>query len=251
MAISISALVENAVGDVSWLPFVAAVLAAALILLRVLSRSWRSEKIWYQARAAAESVKTMSWKFMMRATPFDADKAEHLFVERLIALLDQLPDQPLTPPEPDAPQVTAAMRAVRAAPLETRLAVYRRDRIADQCAWYTGKSRYHHRRARSWDGAMLVLLLTELVLAVLRISRLNIPVAGLIAIGVATITTWIGARNFESLAVAYSVAAHELLAIRFELETLLPDEQEWSTFVDDAEDAISREHTTWSASRQG
>lgn len=42
-----------------------------------------------------------------------------------------------------------------------------------------------------------------------------------------------------------------MVLVHGELETLLPDEQERSTFVDDAEDAISREHTTWSASRQG
>jgi SMODS and SLOG-associating 2TM effector domain 3/SMODS and SLOG-associating 2TM effector domain 1 len=227
-----------------------AVIAAGLILLRVLSRSWRSEKNWYQARAAAESLKTMSWKLMMRAAPFEGDDAERLFLARLTGLLRDLSDRPIAPSRSDAPQVTDLMRRVRAAPLETRMAVYRRDRIEDQAAWYTGRATYHERRALAWDAALLTLLLVELVLAIVRISGGEIPVSSLIATGVATITTWTGARGFESLAVAYSVAAHELLAIRSEIETLALDETVWATFVNDAEEAISREHTTWSASRQ-
>ena len=33
----------------------------------------RPERIWYGARALAESVKTISWRYMMRAEPFDRD----------------------------------------------------------------------------------------------------------------------------------------------------------------------------------
>jgi SMODS and SLOG-associating 2TM effector domain 3/SMODS and SLOG-associating 2TM effector domain 1 len=247
------AAVETAQGiadDARFLDVAVAVIAAGLILIRVVSMSWRSEKVWYQARAAAESLKTMAWKFMMRSAPFDGDDAEHLFLGRLTGVLRDLPDQPITPPAPDAPQVTPTMRTVRSAQIGVRIAVYRRHRIEDQAAWYTARSAFHDRRARVWEAALLGLLLVELVLAIVRISGGELPVSSLIATGVATITTWTGARNFASLAAAYAVAAHELLAIRSEMEATTFDESTWGTFVNDAEEAISREHTTWSASRQ-
>jgi hypothetical protein len=55
-------------------------------------------------------------------------------------------------------------------------------------------------------------------------------------------------KQFEPLGNAYAVAAHELGAIRARLD-VHRTEREWAQFVSDAERAISREHTLWSASR--
>lgn len=35
----------------------------------------KPEQVWYQARALAESVKTLTWRFAMRAQPFDDTRA--------------------------------------------------------------------------------------------------------------------------------------------------------------------------------
>lgn len=42
----------------------------AALGISVLIASKRYEKSWYSARAVAESVKTSTWRYMMRAEPF-------------------------------------------------------------------------------------------------------------------------------------------------------------------------------------
>lgn len=230
------------------LDFVVVTLAALLILLRVLSRSWRSERVWHEARATAESLKTVSWRFMMRANPYHEGDAESVLFLRLRQVIEELPDQPVVPV--DAPQLTPKMREVRAAPLPVRRAVYASDRIEDQLRWYGEQAVRNDRQSRLWNAVMLFLLLGELSLALARMAGLEIGAIALVATGVAAVSTWMGARDYESLATAYSMAAHELATIRSELDLVGDDEEAWAGFVDDAEKAISREHTSWFASRR-
>lgn len=58
------------------------------------------------------------------------------------------------------------------------------------------------------------------------------------------------AKQHRALAQAYAVASQELASITSQLNRGIT-EQEWPQFVIDAEEAISREHTTWLASRVG
>ena len=56
------------------------------------------------------------------------------------------------------------------------------------------------------------------------------------------------AKQHPNLATAYGIASQELASIATELATL-PGEERWAAFVGQAEEAISREHTLWRASR--
>jgi hypothetical protein len=67
------------------------------------------------------------------------------------------------------------------------------------------------------------------------------------AVGVAA-SAWSQARQHSNLATAYSVTALELGSVLDELDALR-DESDWSKFVGESEEAISREHTLWRASR--
>lgn len=64
----------------------------------------------------------------------------------------------------------------------------------------------------------------------------------------ATGAAWLELRQHESLARAYSIATQELASVYTRLENVT-DEAVWASSVDDAEEAISREHTLWRASR--
>ena len=50
------------------------------------------------------------------------------------------------------------------------------------------------------------------------------------------------------LATAYAVAHHELGLIASRIDEIAA-EADWARFVDESEEAISREHTLWRASR--
>jgi hypothetical protein len=60
----------------------------------------------------------------------------------------------------------------------------------------------------------------------------------------ASATAWAQTKQFRILATSYAVAAQELATISIRLPHIDAD-HDWSTFVSDAELAISREHTLW------
>jgi hypothetical protein len=65
---------------------------------------------------------------------------------------------------------------------------------------------------------------------------------------VAAMTAWLQAKQHRSLAAAYTVTALELASVRSKIRHQ-QSEADWATFVSDAEEAFSREHTLWKASR--
>ena len=64
----------------------------------------------------------------------------------------------------------------------------------------------------------------------------------------ATITAWTQTKQYRNLAAAYTVTALELASVRTKIANQY-SEAEWAKFVNDAEEAFSREHTLWKASR--
>jgi SMODS and SLOG-associating 2TM effector domain 1 len=65
---------------------------------------------------------------------------------------------------------------------------------------------------------------------------------------IAAITAWLQAKQYRTLATAHTVTFLELASIHSKLPHQ-QNEAEWATFVSDAEEAFSREHTLWKASR--
>ena len=78
----------------------------------------------------------------------------------------------------------------------------------------------------------------------------NIDLLGVFSAIAAAIGAWLQLKQHRTLAAAYNVTARELRQVATLVDdTMSPDD--WANFVDQAEDAISREHTMWVASRTG
>ncbi|WP_460702728.1 SLATT domain-containing protein [Luteococcus sediminum] len=89
-----------------------------------------------------------------------------------------------------------------------------------------------------------------LVLAALRVfGGWDVDLAGLMAAIIAAGGAWVAVKQFSPLAAAYSMAAMELTIQADKLRTI--PEHDWPLVAADAEEAISREHTMWLASRTG
>lgn len=206
---------------------------------------------WYEGRAAAESVKTLAWRYMVRAEPFDLDSPEvdAQFLAQTYSLLQDLRSISLDAGVAGEHQISAKMREVRALDFAERRQIYLEDRIADQQRWYSEKARWNDRRARAWVLVSIVLEISGLVGGALKaFGWISFDLLGFLAAAAGSVMAWIEAKQHRNLATAYGIASQELASIATELATLTGEER-WAAFVGQAEEAISREHTLWRASR--
>jgi hypothetical protein len=206
---------------------------------------------WYEGRAAAESAKTLAWRYMVRAEPFEVDgpDVDKQFLAQTYSLLQDLRSISLGTGEPDAHQISDKMRQVRALDFDERRQVYLADRIADQQRWYSEKARWNDRRARGWVLVSIVLEIAGLLGGAFKaFGWISFDLLGFLAASAGGVMAWIEAKQHRNLATAYGIASQELASIATELPTL-NNEERWASFVGQAEEAISREHTLWRASR--
>lgn len=211
----------------------------------------RPDRYWYAGRAVAESIKTVTWRFVSRADPFDGDEtaAKSEFRRKLKAIVDQNRDvaQSLTK-YLDAPQITPAMMQMRAASLEERKANYAEERIKEQLTWYAKKASFNRQASSKFFSALITVNGLAVACAILRIRYVEArfwPTDVFVA-AAASLLGWMQAKRFSELAASYALAAHEISLIRE--QSLLPTTDEaFSEFVGDAENAFSREHTQWVA----
>lgn len=211
----------------------------------------RPEQAWYRARAIAESVKTLAWRYATRAAPFDDDvDVSQRYLERLRAVHAEVGPVLISPDEGNVQQVSASMQELRESAHAVRRSAYLEHRIDNQVRWYRGKSRWNEIRASSWSTALVVLNVLGLVASVVRaMGLLELDVMGMAGALAAAGIAWMQTRQYSSLAAAYATTHHELTIVRERVSSAT--EVAWSQEVSDAEEAISREHTMWLASRSG
>lgn len=228
----------------------------AMVLLGALSCAIylyfaRPDRHWYAGRAVAESVKTLVWRFVSKAEPFDnADAADrHDFSLRLKAVVEQNRDVAgLLTTHLDGVQISNEMERLRQQNVEDRAKYYLEFRIVDQQAWYARKAAYNKRMVNRFFLALMVTLGASILFAV---SKVEFPTASFwptdfFVTLAAGILSWIQAKRFQELAASYALTAHEISIIRQQASGSTTDD-ELSKFVGDAENAFSREHTQWIA----
>ncbi|MEV6836948.1 DUF4231 domain-containing protein [Streptomyces sp. NPDC051133] len=238
---------------------VAAVLAAVAFATALVSEIYmlkeRPDREWYTGRAVAESAKTLTWRYLVGGTPLrvDADgtSADTLLLQRFAQIEADVPGLWLIPDGGSPEQITPAMRRIRELPLAERRAFYLAHRINDQLDWYRRKARWNARVAVRWSVTLAVLELLGLAAGIARAAgMIDVDLMGFAAALAAAGTAWVQAKQHQNLATAYAVTGHELSAIAVRVPSA-PSEETWASFVADAEEAISREHTLWRASHGG
>jgi hypothetical protein len=208
-------------------------------------------RTWYEGRAVAESAKTLAWRYMVCGKPFEtnATDVDNLFLAQTYSLLQDLGSAPIGLGVVNEHQITDKMRQVRSLDLAERRQLYLDGRIHDQQLWYAEKARWNDRRARGWVLVSIILQIAGIVSGALLVLDLFIfDALGFLATAAGTVTAWLAVKQHRNLATAYSIASQELAAVATESVTV-KGEEHWAAFVSQAEDAISREHTLWRASR--
>jgi len=234
-----------------------ALASAALFLLTLGILVWlkvkKPEDIWYNGRAVAESVKTRTWRWIMKAEPYDKDcseeQAQKEFLSDLKAILSQ--NRSLSEAIEWTPDLGEAisnnMVAVRSLSWQQRLGIYKTDRIDNQSVWYSKKSQFNRRRSKQWFITSVILHSLAVLMLLYRIKEptSNLPVE-VLAAAASAVLTWVQAKKHNELHSSYALAAHEIVLIKGE-SVSISSEPELSEFVVDSEAAFSREHTQWVA----
>ena len=211
------------------------------------------EKTWYGGRALAESTKTMAWRFMMKAEPFNVDdtKSSELFLEKLKKLIKG--NKEITSKSVASlgeKEITDEMKSVRASKMADRKTFYLNNRIIDQLNWYKSKSAFNQKRAKQFFCLIILVTLLAIAFSIFRISN---PTAEQwptdIYIGIASaLLGWNQAKKFRELSASYAQTAYEISLIKAQAAQIRT-EKAFSIFVSDAENAFSREHVQWLARR--
>ena len=228
------------------------VIGLVILLTRALRKP---EQDWYRCRALAESVKTLTWRYAMQATPFrgGADKDQQARAEyrnQLHSIFDtnRATAEKITSDWSGNDQVTQGMGRIRDLSRADRMAYYITNRIDEQRSWYAKKARQNRDSAKFWVGISVAVYVIAGLLAISRIALPDWqywPIEPLIIIA-ASIVGWMQIKKFNELTAAYTVAAHEIGLIK-PLADAVENDDEFSEFVNDAEKAFSREHTLWIA----
>lgn len=233
------------------------IISTVLFLLTLFIMVWlrvsRPDDIWYNGRAVAESVKTRSWRWMMRAEPyFDCDNIEIVrkhFVIDLKTILKQNENLigklgiSASVEEP----ISAKMIEVRMLNLSDRFNFYRQERITNQAIWYTNKSKFNEKRAEMWFWTTVSLHSLAILLLLYNIYDPNakLPIE-VVAVAASSVLTWLQAKKHNELSSSYSLTTHEIILIKSEI-TIIKSEEDLSEYIMNCENAFSREHTQWYA----
>lgn len=235
---------------------IAALVGAAALLIAIAVRAYvataHPERRWYDARALAESAKTLCWQYAVcgEAFPHNDQTAHSRYLERMRALLDKFSHLDIPSGTSAAAQLSPVVEHLRRSDRSVRQATYRDDRVLDQQRWYSKEANYNRNRARQWSRALFV---TEGAAALLGLSRglelIDLDWSGVLVTLAAAILAWRQTKQFESLAESYSVTSHDVSLLLASIDSA-PSEEAWATIVHDGEAAFSREHTVWLARRQ-
>lgn len=226
-------------------------LTAGFLVIGLVARLFRFarkfEERWFESRALAESVKVETWRFVMRAEPYQKGDGKAMFAERLAKLAESARDVFGDLDEQDAlsvSHVTDSMAALRVADLKHRRERYVQDRVAEQQRWYRSKAAIFDKRDSKWaTAAHLFEGAAVLYALVAAFGGLELGIMGVLTTFAAALAAWIQSKDFRRLATTYNLVAHDLTTIA--TVTHPQTEPGLRSLVDEVERTLSREHTLW------
>lgn len=113
------------------------ILLVCALILNFILYYFKYEKIWYEGRAVSESVKTLSWKYMMKSKPFnegEKNTADELFLEYIHSMIGEKKTfyELVGGKFSDSNQITKKMNEIRNFKYESRFDIYNVERLNSQ-----------------------------------------------------------------------------------------------------------------------
>ena len=218
------------------------------------SRARGDDKVWFDCRAIAESIKTATWRFMMKAAPFRDDSiANQSFITQLQRIREARPSSPKDLAQnldANAQAISGFMSNMRQKSVDERRNLYLEARLRDQKAWYASKAKFNSKKEDCWFYKVVVLQVLAIVLAIIWAASSSLPVnmVPLLMTCAASAVAWSRMKRYSELAQSYSLAAQEL-EDQEAIASDITEEADFLALVEQVEETISREHTMWCARR--
>lgn len=229
-----------------------AILFGLALLFSAILKIFRFEKTWYGGRAVAESVKSLTWKYMIQAKPFQnmtQEKADLKFLELLSEISAEKKELSYNFDVNTKAMISQKMKDIRKLDIDIRLKLYIDKRVNAQRDWYSSKAKNNKSDGVIYSTLILILQFIMFCLSVYLIKEPTlINFNPVISSMVISFFTWMQIKKFQELSQAYSLTANEL-GLAVEKSIIVNDDKSLSSFVESTESAISREHTMWTARR--
>jgi len=230
----------------------AAIIFIITIIINVVLMTKNYHDIWYKARSIAESIKTVSWRFMMKAEPFSLTEQENNekfrnIINKILQGTSNITEK-FDAKYHSMPLITTNMNKVIKSTIEDKILIYLTYRIQEQRNWYAKKTKYNQFWYKFWFFIMIILQIAAITIVLSRIAYPEIKYLSpeILSVMITGILTWIQLKKYRELSASYSFTAHEIGIIESKIATV-SSSSELSRFVQDAENAFSREHTQWVA----
>lgn len=244
---------------------VAAAVFLLALLFKLVERSSSYDDDWFHGRAIAETVKSLSWRYMTRVPPFDGRDADAQMTAELSSLLDSAAGirQAVDRLPPQAQQISPSMHEVHGRAFADRRDFYVERRLLDQARWYRARSAQHRRAATRWFWFSIAFQVFAIVFALLALAAVAmarqlanprdaeaamLKIMTLAASAAIAVTAWTQLNRDDELAKAYGVSLQELLLIAG-AASRATNEETLTPVVRDGEQAIGRENSVWVAKR--
>ena len=195
-------------------------LALSLVLMWIL-RVQRYEKIWFDCRAVAESVKTATWRYMMQALPYDLDNEsanlDTKFIKELMEIREARRgiDSHLAGFFSGATEISEYMRKTRVLPLNDRRKIYLHERLQDQKKWYDDKTGANRTFASVWFWSISAMQALALILSIMNAATgpWSINIVSIIMTLATALVAWTQVKRHDELIQPYGLATQELTAL--------------------------------------
>ncbi len=226
-------------------------------ILSLVIKNKKYEDVWYRGRALAESCKTLTWRYITCSEYFEnsltKQEVERKFIERIKEINSEFNDisSILNAKHLALPIITDEMNRIRNLSLQERKNFYLVNRINNQINWYSNKAENNKNLYENWFWAVIISQILAIISIVFLIKypMSNFNLVGLFTTFSASCFSWLQLKKYQENKEAYTTATSELNMIKQELNDT-NTELEFSKFVLDSENAMSREHTMWIAQKR-
>jgi len=227
------------------------------MLISITLKTKKYEDTWYRGRALAESCKTLTWRFIMCSEFFEnsitEEESEKRFIKRIKEINNEFPDlsNAISAKKINAPIITNEMKKIRKLSLIDRKAYYLENRIENQIEWYSSKADNNKSKYENWFTSVIICQFLALIAIayLVKYPMSDFNLVGLFSTISASGFSWLQLKKYQENKEAYTTATSELNSIKAEANRNFSDE-EFSKYVLDSENAMSREHTMWLAQKR-